>query len=109
MMDFWIFDFLFFKISDISLLLSKITIFIIEMSLNYIYIQNLDEITPTDAGWAWSPELQKIPKNSTSFFETSGSSKIHPTDKHSNTCHELNFHRKLIFFNACNNVLYQNQ
>ena len=46
---FWIFDFLIFKISDIGLLWSKITIFIIEISQNYIYIQNMDEITLTHA------------------------------------------------------------
>ena len=47
-------------------------------------------------------------KSKISFFAISGSSKIHRTPKHSNTSHGLNFHRKLIFLNAHNNVLYQN-
>ena len=37
-------------------------------------------------------------KYKTSFFAIFGSSKIHGTHKHSNTCHGLNFHCKLIFF-----------
>ena len=32
------------------------------------------------------------------FFAISGSSKIHGTHKHSNTCHGLNFDRKFIVF-----------
>ena len=43
------------------------------------------------------------------FLAISGSSKIHCTHKHSNTCHGLNFHHKLIFLNARKNVHYQNQ
>ena len=39
-------------------------------------------------------------KSKTSVFAISGSSKIHHTHKLSNTCHVLNFHRKLIFLNA---------
>ena len=38
------------------------------------------------------PEKSKI-----SFFAISCSSKIHPTHKHSNTCHGLNFYLELIF------------
>ena len=42
--DFLILDFLFFKIRKIGLFSSQITIFILEISLKYIYIQNMDEI-----------------------------------------------------------------
>ena len=51
--NFWIFYFLFFKINVFGLLWSKITIFIIEITIKLFYIQNIDEITLTQAGWAW--------------------------------------------------------
>ena len=41
------------KISQIGFFWSQITIIVIEISLNSIYIQNIYEITLTHAGWAW--------------------------------------------------------
>ena len=61
----------------------------------------MDEITLTQAGWAW--------KVKNFIFAISGNSKFRCTNKHSNTCHGINFYCKLIFLNAPNNVLYQNQ
>ena len=78
MPDFWIFYFRIFKICQICLFWSKITIFIIEIILNYSRRFGLG--------------CQKC------YFLPSGSSKIHRTYKHSYTCHGLNFYRKDIFF-----------
>ena len=52
----------------IGLLWSKIAIFIIEITLELLYIQNIDEITLTEAGWAW--KIQNF------IFAISGSSKF---------------------------------
>ena len=50
----------------------------------------MDEITLTEAGWAWKVQ---------SFtFWSSGSSKFIAYTKNSNICHRLNFHRNSIFF-----------
>ena len=91
--------FLFFKISKISLFWSKITIFIIEISLKHLH---------TKYGWN-NPNSRRFGlKNKKNFFAISGSLKIHLTHKHSNTCHGLNFHLNF-FLNARNNIFYQNQ
>ena len=57
-----------------------------------VFIQNTNEITLTQAGWAW--KVQNF------IFCYFWQLKIHRTHKHthSNLCHGLNFHRKLIFF-----------
>ena len=67
----------------------------------------MDEITLIHTGLAW--DVKNL------IFCHSGSSKIHCTHKHSNTCHGLNFYSKdiyifiyiyIFFLNALNNVLY---
>ena len=67
-----------------------ITIFIIEISLK-LHLH-------TKYGWN-NPNSHRfgLKSQKLNFFGISSSSKIHPTHKHSNTCHGLNFHRKLIF------------
>ena len=90
--NFGFLNFFFFKISDIGLLWSKITIFIIEIALKLLL--------HTKYGWN-NPNWDRF----CNFWQL----KIHRIHKHSNASHALNFHRKLIFFNASNNVLYQNQ
>ena len=49
----------------------------------------MDEITQTHAGWT--------EKSKMSVFAISGIPKIHPTHKHSNTCHGLIFHHNFFF------------
>ena len=92
MCNVWILDFFIFQISDIGLLWSKIALFIIEISLKlhtFTFII-VDEITQTHTGWAWKV-LNFIFCH---FWEL----KNLLQHKHSNSCHALNFHRKLIFF-----------
>ena len=89
---FWIFEFwiyFIFKYSDIGLLWSKITIFMIGITLKLILHIKYGWNNP-EAGWVW--KVQNF-----IFFAISGS-KIHCIHKHSNTCHGLNFHRNLIVF-----------
>ena len=50
--DFWIFDYFIFKISQIGLLWSKITIFISEITLKLVLDIKYRWNNP-EAGWAW--------------------------------------------------------
>ena len=85
---FWIFDFLNFQNYPNRLIL-------IQNNHNYhwnfsktiFYIQNINEITLTHTGLTW--------KVKNFIFCHFWQLKIHRTHKHLNTCHGLNFHRKL--------------
>ena len=96
-MDFWIFVF-----QNLRYWLTFIhNNYFYHWNYSYFYIQNMDEITLTEAGWAW-----KV-KNFTFLpFLAAQNSSHTQTCKY---CHGLNFHCNLIFFNARINVLYQNQ
>ena len=85
-LDFWILDFSIFKISDIGLLWSKITIFIIDISLK-LHLH-------TNSGW----NNPNSCRSKILFFAISDSSKMNCTLKHSNTCHWVNFHCSVFFF-----------
>ena len=68
----------------------KLPFLSLKLLYNYFYIQNMDEMTLTEAGF---PEKSKTP-----IFCHFWPLKIHGIHKHSNTCHGLNFHRNSIFF-----------
>ena len=72
-----------------------------DIKINKFYFTNEGIITLTEAGLAW-----KVQNFTFCHF---CQLKIYHTHKHSNTCHGLNFHCYLIFLNAHNDVLYQNQ
>ena len=87
--DFWIFNYFIFKISDIGLLWSEITIFIIEITLKLSHTKyGWNNTNLFHSGWAW--KVQNL------TFSHFWQLKIYRIHKHSNTCHPLNFHR--IFF-----------
>ena len=68
-MEFWIFDFFIFKYSNIGLIWSQITIFVIEITLKRLLL--------TKYGWNnpnWGRLCLKNPKRQ--FFDISGSSKF---------------------------------
>ena len=87
------FRYFIFKYSDIGLLWSQITIFIIEIILKLLLHKKYGWITLTEAGWAW--KFQNF--TFCHFWEL----KNHRMHKHSTSCHAFNFHRKLIFSYIC--------
>ena len=88
-----ILDFLIFKIRQIGLFWSKITIIIIEISLK-LHLKTKYE-------WNY-PNSRRLGLKSQKlhFFAISGSSKIHITHKHSKTCHGSIFIINWFFLNA---------
>ena len=87
----WIFDFFIFKYRDIGLLSSKITIFIIEITLKLLLQKKYGWNNPN-----WGGLGRKCPK--LHIFAISGSSKIITYTNIQILCHAFNFHSKLIFF-----------
>ena len=87
--NFWVFEFLIFKYSDIGLLWSKITIFIIEITLK--------QLLHTKYIWN-NPNSRRLGLKSPKFnFLLFLAAQKFIAHKHSNTSHGLNFHHKLIF------------
>ena len=97
-LDFWIFDFSFFKISDIGILWSKITIFIIEISLKLYLLTKYGWNNPNSCRLGLkSPKLNFLPFLAAQKFIAHTNIQIHARD--------AIFIINGFFLNACNNVL----